>query len=81
MLVCRFLRRDYRILVSAPGQGLASVYAKYYTFGILGAVMFALAVPLAYAIILYSIRNRLEVQPQLPELLIPCSGHRATDLP
>lgn len=60
-MVNRFLRNDYRILVSAPGRGLALVYAKYFPFGILGAVMFAAVVPLAYAIILFSIRNRLEV--------------------
>lgn len=64
-MVHRYLKADYRIIINAPGHGLASRYAQYYPFAIVFVVVFAAVVPFAYALILYSIRNRLQVRIQL----------------
>lgn len=55
------MKADFRVLVSTPGQGLAEHYAKYYTYGVAGAIIYAAVVPVAYFLILASIRNKLQV--------------------
>ncbi|KAK9829421.1 hypothetical protein WJX72_005757 [[Myrmecia] bisecta] len=55
-----YLRADYSILIRPLGGSLSRTYVHYLVPGIFMLVVFAILIPLAYALILYRIRNQLE---------------------